>query len=143
MKSEYSFGIIPLKQLEGVTHVLLIFHKGGRHWSFPKGHKDPEETDLETAKRELKEETGLDVALLLSDEPYRESYHFYKFHEKVHKTVVYYPALVEGELCLQPEEILDAKWVPLEKAVHFLTFKEAKEICLQVAKFLAKTQEKH
>jgi bis(5'-nucleosidyl)-tetraphosphatase len=139
MKREYSFGIVPLKQLENVSHVLLIFHKGGRHWSFPKGRKDPGETDLETAKRELKEETGLDVDVLLSDVPYVETYNFYKFHEKVHKTVAYYPALVVGDLCLQPEEILDAKWVPLKEAVHFLTFKEAKEICLQVSKLLAKT----
>jgi 8-oxo-dGTP pyrophosphatase MutT (NUDIX family) len=143
MKRDYSFGIVPLKQEGEGVFILLIFHKGGKHWGFPKGHKDPYETDLETAKRELKEETGLEVESLLSEVPYVESYQFYKFHEKVHKTVAYYPALVSGQLRLQPEEILDAKWLLLQEAVHYLTFKEAKEICYQVSKLLAKSQKKY
>lgn len=143
MMRDYSFGIVPLKREGKDVFILLIFHTKGKHWSFPKGHKDLNETDLETAKRELKEETGLEVDSLLLDVPYVESYTFYKFHEKVHKTVSYYPALVTGELCLQPEEILDAKWVPIEEAIHYLTFKETKDICLQVSKLLAKSQEKH
>ena len=143
MKKEHSFGVIPLKRVEDDVFVLLIFHKWGKHWGFPKGHKDPDETDLETSKRELREEVGLEVEKLLSEVPYVESYTFYKFHEKVQKTVAYYPAFVTGELCLQPEEILDAKWLLLKEAVHYLTFKESKEICLQVIKLLAKSSEKH
>ncbi len=134
---ESSFGIIPLQKTEkGDVRVLLIFHKGGKHWSFPKGHKDPGESDLEAATRELKEETGLDIEELLSDTPYMESYTFYKFQEKVLKTVSYYPAFVKGELKLQPEEILDARWLPMQEAIHHLTFKEAKAICLKVSEFV-------
>jgi 8-oxo-dGTP pyrophosphatase MutT (NUDIX family) len=134
---ESSYGIIPLQKTEkGSVQVLLIFHKGGKHWSFPKGRKDPGETDLETALRELKEETGLDVEKLLSDTPYMESYTFYKFQEKVLKTVSYYPAFVKGELRLQPEEILDARWLPINEAIHHLTFKEAKVICQKVSELI-------
>ncbi len=134
---ESSFGIIPLqKTAKGSVQVLLIFHKGGKHWSFPKGRKDPGETDLETALRELKEETGLDVEKLLSDTPYMESYTFYKFQEKVLKTVSYYPAFVTGELKLQPEEILDARWLPIGEAINHLTFKEAKAICQKVSELI-------
>jgi 8-oxo-dGTP pyrophosphatase MutT (NUDIX family) len=140
MKKEYSCGIVPLRQVGEEISVLLIFHKGGKHWGFPKGHKNPEETDLETAQRELKEETGLDLEVLLSEIPYVESYNFYKFHEKVQKTVAYYPAFVAGDLLLQAEEILDAKWLPLEEAIHCLNFKESKEICRQVVKLLAKSR---
>ena len=132
MKKEFSFGVIPLQENEKGVFVLLIFHKGGKHWSFPKGHKDPGESDLETATRELKEETGLDIEKYLSEDPYMESYTFYKLHEKVFKTVSYYPAFVTGELKLQPEEILDAKWLPIQEAIAHLTFKEAKVICQKV-----------
>jgi len=134
---ESSFGIIPLQKTEkGNVQVLLIFHKGGKHWSFPKGRKDLGETDQETATRELKEETGLDVEKFLSDTPYMESYTFYKFQEKVLKTVSYYPAFVTGVLKLQPEEILDAKWLPMDEAIHHLTFKEAKVICRKVSELI-------
>ncbi len=126
---EASFGIIPLKQDSGFWQVLLILHQGGRHWAFPKGHGNPGETALESAKRELKEETGLDIRQLLQEEPLTEKYQFYRRQESVVKTVQYFPALVEGKLQLQAEEIKDAKWVPLKDAARHLTFKEAKDMC--------------
>lgn len=133
MMQEFSFGIVPLQQVEEGLRVLLIFHQKGRHWSFPKGHKDPGETDLETAIRELKEETGLVIDKIIPNISYREKYTFYKFHEQVCKTVCYYPALVKGVLELQAEEILDAKWLPIEEAIEHLTFSESKEICRKIS----------
>lgn len=136
IKKECSFGVIPLQKTKEGVSVLLIFHKGGRHWGFPKGHQDPGETDLETAYRELKEETGLEIETCLLEVPYVESYTFYKLHEKVIKTVSYYPAFVKGELKLQPEEIIDARWYPIQEAARHLTFKEARDIFEKVIALL-------
>lgn len=63
MKTEKSCGCIILKN----NKVLLIGAKdpdGEMFWSFPKGHQEPDETDIETAIRETKEETGLDVEIV-------------------------------------------------------------------------------
>jgi 8-oxo-dGTP pyrophosphatase MutT (NUDIX family) len=38
---------------------LLIYSRRNNEWGFPKGHIEPNETELETAKREIKEETGI------------------------------------------------------------------------------------
>ncbi|MBD3304395.1 NUDIX domain-containing protein, partial [Candidatus Woesearchaeota archaeon] len=38
---------------------LLVKHKEGGHWDFPKGHAEEGETEEETALREIYEETGL------------------------------------------------------------------------------------
>lgn len=62
VKTEKSCGCIILKD----NQVLLIGAKddGGKlFWSFPKGHQENDETDIETAIRETKEETGLDVEI--------------------------------------------------------------------------------
>jgi 8-oxo-dGTP pyrophosphatase MutT (NUDIX family) len=126
---EESFGVIPLRQENGNWQVLLILHQGGRHWAFPKGHGNPGETALESASRELKEETGLDIEEILQDAPLMEKYQFHRKREVVIKTVQYFPARVKGTLHLQAEEIRDAKWVPLKEATRHLTFKEAKEMC--------------
>lgn len=142
MKIENSCGIVPLKNEEGRVYVLVIVHKGGKHWGFPKGHKDPGETDLQTAERELKEETGLEIADWVSLNPYVETYTFYKFRNKIRKKVSYFPAFVQGTLCLQQEEIIDARWVPIEHANEHLTFKEAKEICSKVQELLGLSQNK-
>jgi bis(5'-nucleosidyl)-tetraphosphatase len=133
---EASFGIIPLQQVDGIWQVLLILHKGGRHWAFPKGRSNPGETPLESARRELKEETGLDVETLLQDEPLTEQYEFRRKGESVVKTVQYFPAVVSGTVRLQPEEIQDAKWVLLKEAVRHLTFREAKEMCRMLVRLL-------
>ena len=68
MKTEKSCGCIILKD----NQVLLIGAKddGGKlFWSFPKGHQENDETGTETAIRETKEETGLDVEI--SDKTYQ------------------------------------------------------------------------
>ena len=56
MKQEKSCGCIVLDK----RTVLLIKHNSG-HWDFPKGHVEGEESEVETAIREVKEETGLDA----------------------------------------------------------------------------------
>ena len=43
------------------TKILLVKNTNGKYWSFPKGHIEQGETEKETAAREIKEETGLDV----------------------------------------------------------------------------------
>ncbi|MBI5346885.1 MAG: NUDIX domain-containing protein, partial [Chlamydiae bacterium] len=44
--------------------VLLIYHNKLRTWLPPGGHVDPNETPVETAIREVKEETGLDITII-------------------------------------------------------------------------------
>lgn len=135
IRYEHSYGIIPLKKDGHVWNVLLVqLHAG--HWGFPKGHPDPEERPFETAERELFEETGLNIKKLLTNDTLEESYHFKAGGALVHKKVTYYIAHVEGQVKSMEEEIKDLKWVPLMEAHKHVTFDQAKNICLQVAKFM-------
>ena len=63
MKKEKSCGAIVYRQRDSWVEVLLICHKNGGHWAFPKGHVEKQETEEETALREIREETGLTVKL--------------------------------------------------------------------------------
>ncbi len=48
--------------------IVLVRRKGGDgSWLFPKGHKENSETDEQTARREIEEETGLTNLELLDD----------------------------------------------------------------------------
>lgn len=50
--------------LDSQNRTLLLWHKRLQRWMPPGGHIDPDETPEETAKRECKEETGLDVQII-------------------------------------------------------------------------------
>ena len=69
MLHEKSCGAIVYRKYHGNTEILLIKHINSGHWSFPKGHVEGNETEEETAKREIMEETGIDVNL---DTTFRE-----------------------------------------------------------------------
>lgn len=123
-----SFGIVPFFKEEGRWKVLLILHRKGNHWGFPKGKANPDETSLQTAVRELKEETGLSVAEILLKDPVVEEYQFRRKRQLIIKLVHYFPASVVGDLVIQQEEIRDAKWLTIPEALEQLTFKEARHI---------------
>lgn len=132
VQTESSYGIIPLEKRGGVWHVLLVKHQSGDHWSFPKGKPADEETPLETATRELREETGLEVKRFLLSGTITEKYRFEREGHEVKKTVTYFVAEVLGDVFLQFEEVCGGKWVPLFEAESHITFQESRNVCQQV-----------
>ena len=60
---ETSCGAAVFCRKYGGLHFLLVHQKNG-YWSFPKGHMEAGETEQETAMREIREETGLDLKLI-------------------------------------------------------------------------------
>lgn len=136
MIEERSFGIIPLRKKGKGWEVLLINHRQGGFWAFPKGHAEGDETAEQTACRELQEETGLTVEQFLSAETLKESYSFFRAKSYIHKEVLYFIAEVKGTLLLQEGEVFDSRWVSLEKAEKEITFPESKNLCRKTIELL-------
>lgn len=132
---EESFGIIPLRKKNNKWEVLLIQLIAG-HWSFPKGRAESEENALQTAERELQEETGLKVKALLHEIPITETYYFSRNNHRIKKTVTYFIGEVEGTISLQAAEVQDAKWVSLQDVSNQITFSSAKALCRKILKAL-------
>ena len=63
MRLEKSCGALVYRRNREQIELLLIKNRYGGHWSFPKGHVEGRETEVQTALREVKEETGLDISL--------------------------------------------------------------------------------
>jgi len=129
---EESFGTIPLKKQNDHWITYLVKNKSGNHWGFPKGHANISETQIDAAKRELKEEANLEVVRLLADEPLIEQYNCTKNSENVAKKVYYYLVEVQGEATVTSDEILDGKWVDIKEAKELLTYDQSKTIAMQV-----------
>lgn len=125
MLHEKSCGAIVYRKFHGNTEILLIKHVNSGHWSFPKGHVEGDETELETAHREIMEETGVDVIL---DSSFRETVS-YSPKKDTQKVVVYFLAKAKNfDYTPQVEEIADIKWVDIGHASHVLTYENDKVI---------------
>ena len=110
--------------------VLIIKQKQG-FYGFPKGHMEENETEIETAIRETKEETNLDV---LIDKTKRYSLN-YVIDNKIDKEVVYYLAKPLNKNIIKQElEIKDILWVDIDKVIDVLTFDNLKELWKKVLK---------
>lgn len=95
------------------TRILLVKNNNGRYWSFPKGHIEIGETEEETAAREIKEETSLDVEI---KDGFREVSEYCPFG-KIHKKVVFFLAQAFTDVVnVQEEEIAEYIWVDLQQA---------------------------
>ena len=125
MKMEKSCGALVYRCLEGTTQLLLIKNKNGGHWAFPKGHVENNETEHETAHREVREETGYDIEFVGK---FRTSVS-YKPKPDVYKEVVYFLArVVGGEMCRQESEISRIECVDIEKAKQIFTFENDRHL---------------
>jgi len=70
-----SFGAILFFKTKNAILFALIHHKAG-HWAFPKGHQIKGETEIETARREIEEETGLKNVKIFANYFFSERYSF-------------------------------------------------------------------
>ena len=111
-------GIIFYKTRQN-TKILLVKNNNGRYWSFPKGHIEEGETEQETAVREIKEETGLDVTITPG---FREISEYCPFG-KIRKRVVFFLARAfTDNVKIQEEEIDSFIWVDLQQARKMCTY---------------------
>ena len=108
-------------------NVLLVKQRHGR-WGFPKGHVENNETEKETAIREVKEETNLDVEII-GDKRYSETYISSKGNLK---EVVYFVAkIIGGEIKRQKKELNKIEWIDLLEAKNKITYETTKKIYMQ------------
>lgn len=109
--------------------VLMVKHNKG-HWAFPKGHVEENETEFETAIRETKEETGLEVEIILPE----RFVITYSPKEDVIKDVVYFIAKpLSKNLKKQDEEIAQVDWVNIDEAVDYITYDDDRNIYKEIS----------
>ena len=121
MRQEKSCGTIVIND----NKVLVIRQKQG-FWGFPKGHMELGENEIQTAIRETKEETNLDV--IIEDET-RFCLNYIIEDKQINKYVVYFIAkAINNDVKLQIEEIDDIAWVDIEKVEDILTFDNLQEL---------------
>ena len=128
MRNELSCGIIAYHKHEDGLKFLILKHGEG-HWAFAKGHVEGQESEMETAMRELKEETGMTI----KPDPNLRLVTNYEPKPEVSKDVVYFCGEAKVmDLKLQAEEISEGQWLSFDEAHALLTFSSDKELLEEV-----------
>ena len=134
MRKEKSCGAVIYKYIDNELFILLLIHNLG-HWSFAKGHVEDGETEQETAIREIKEETNLDVTIN-SDFRYVITYSPY---EGAIKDVVYFLATTNSNnIKAQQSEISEIKWFKYEDAISMITYEDGRKVLMKAIEYLNK-----
>lgn len=120
MRKEKSCGCIVIKD----NNALLIKNNYG-NWSFPKGHVEKGESEQETAIRETKEETNIDVEII-SDKKYSIKY---SPKENVEKEVIFFIAKpLSKKLKKSEKEVYDLGFFNFREVMQLLSYEDIKEI---------------
>ena len=133
-----SCGVVPVRRQGRDWEFFIVQHKTG-NWAFPKGHQEPGETDEQTARRELAEETGIHQVELYLAETFIEDYTWEREGVKNHKIATYFLGLVQDhKIAIQQEELADGRWIPNDEVEGVLTFPASQNVFRQARKVLLK-----
>ena len=121
-----SCGFIVYKAENNENFYLIIKSHNG-DVGFPKGHMEPGENELQTAIRELKEETGMDVDTI-HDFRYQIEYPLPRVRDAMKQTVYFLGKCASDDIIIQETEVASAEFVTYDKAIEKLTFEETKNM---------------
>jgi 8-oxo-dGTP pyrophosphatase MutT (NUDIX family) len=108
---------------------LLVNSKNSGLWGFPKGHVKNGESELDTAKREILEETGISKVKFINDFRLEDVYIIDRFCNIIEKHCVYFLAIALNCCCLDfdKDEILKFSWFDLRQTLELLRFESQKK----------------
>jgi 8-oxo-dGTP pyrophosphatase MutT (NUDIX family) len=130
-----SAGGVVHRLTEGRHEIVIVHRRAPVLWALPKGTPDSGETIEETALRETREETGLEVALEGPISSIR--YFFVRGSTRFHKTVHFFLMRpVGGALELHDQEFDDVRWASVPEALALLTHATERSVVEQALKLI-------
>jgi len=144
---EKSVGAIVFCIVNEKIEFLLMKYRNG-HWEFPRGKVEDSESEQDTMKREIEEETS--ISKVRTVEGFRETMSFsYKAHGQelvdrkkdkncmyIHKKAVFYLVEAINKDVVISHEHQKFQWLNFEDGLDKLTFKNAKNILIKANKKL-------
>lgn len=141
-RQDYSAGGVAYRRapVTDEIQIALIATHGGQRWQLPKGSRETGESSLETAVREVAEETGILTAqeafLQTIDYWYWDTYQK-EVPELVHKLVDFYLLrMIGGELTDSSYEVDAVGWFAIDDALRTMTFDGEKAVVQQAVALL-------
>ena len=120
---------------DNIEYLLLHYPTG--HWEFPKGNREEGETEVDTIKREIKEETAIDNIEFINGFRKKITYNYKKRGNLVEKEVIFYLSRTNSKKVKLSFEHQGYKWLNYDCAIKLLTYKNSKIILKEANSFLS------
>ena len=134
---EHSAGAVVFTRVAGEPRFVIVESLSSGIHGFPKGRMEEGETDLETALREVREETGLEPTIL----PGFRTVELYTLQAKPNtvKQVIYYLAEYENQTPHpRPGEIRSVELMTCAEAMRTFEFENSRRVLREACSFLTK-----
>ena len=126
MTDEFSAGGVVVRRMQGRPFVAVVRVRD-KIFALPKGHPMGAETPADTARREVREETGLETEVVEKLGDVR--YWYQRGGRRIHKTVAFYLFRYRsGNVEDHDHEVEEALWLPLDEAEQRLAYKGEREM---------------
>ena len=135
-KSEKSCGAIVFSEESGERRYLILHYEEG-HWDLPKGHIEEGETEEETTRREIFEETGISELEFIPGFRKAISYTFKRKGEPVPKEAVFFLAKIHANEVYLSDEHTGYAWLPYKQAAKKVTYDNARQLLKDAEKKLS------
>ena len=136
MQYEKACGAVVFTRVDGEIKYVIVQEIEGHH-GFPKGHVEGDETEIQTALREIWEETGLRPRLI--DGFRKVSEHPLPNKPGVIKQIVYFAAEYKDQpIKLLESELLSVGLYTFEQAMSMFEYETSKEVLLAANEFITK-----
>ena len=131
-----SAGGVVHRTVDGQTEILLVHRRAPVLWALPKGTPDSGETIEETALRETREETGIEVEIEAPLSAIR--YFFVRGTTRFHKTVHFFLMRpIGGALELHDEEFDEVRWARVGEALALMNHATERSVVERAVAVLA------
>lgn len=136
MKYEKSCGAVLFCNINHKINWLIIKHKSehGGHWDFPKGHMESNESEIETARREVFEECGVKFEII---EGFKELVTFSPCSGVIKDVILFLGKMNSEKISLQLSELEDYKLLEYDDALKLLTFDSSKDVLVKANMFIS------
>jgi 8-oxo-dGTP diphosphatase len=128
---QISAGGVAFRRNEDGSQIAIVAMSPSGRWQLPKGLVDEGETIEQAAVREVREEAGIETEVVgkIDTIEYWFVSNWDEVRRKIHKKVhFYFLRYLSGDTKDHDHEILEARWVGIEKALEMLAFDSEKEV---------------
>ncbi len=137
MREEISCGAVLFTRVGSEIKYLIIKQRGG-HYGFPKGHMEGDETECETAIREIREEVGITVTEFVEGFRTTDEYMLPHKRDVKKKVVLFLAEYSDQRIVIQKKELFGAALYTYDEAMKLLSFDGSRRMLREAHEFLKK-----